>query len=153
MVKVMFVCHGNICRSPMAEFVFRDIVEKNGRVGDYTAVSSATSTEEIGNPVHIGTAEKLKEQGISCAGKYAVRLAPEDLDQYDYFIGMDQRNVANIRRILGGTYENRVFRLMDVTGRPGDIADPWYTGDFEKTYGDIYEGCMCLFHRLEEKGF
>lgn len=138
----MFVCHGNICRSPMAEFVMKDLVKQKGLEDMFVIASSATSTEEIGNPVHYGTKTKLKEHGISTFGKYAVQLAKKDYDKYDYFIGMDGRNIMNMNRILGGDPKGRISMLLDYTNRKGqDIADPWYTGNFERTYKDIKEGC------------
>ena len=144
MINVMFVCHGNICRSPMAEFLFRDIVTKKGLGGDFYIASSATSTEEIGNPVHYGTRNKLNEYGISTKGKYAVQLTRKDYDKYDYLIGMDQRNIININKIVGSDGKNKVKKLLDFTANSRDIADPWYTGDFDQTYRDIYEGCEAL---------
>ena len=146
MIKVMFVCHGNICRSPMAEFVLKDIVEKRGLKNQFIITSSATSTEEIGNPVHHGTRNKLKEYGISTAGKTAVQLRKKDYDSYDYILGMEERNVVNMLRILGHDNENKVKRLLDYSDHPRDIADPWYTGDFNKTYEDVVEGCEALLH-------
>jgi protein-tyrosine phosphatase len=151
-IKIMFVCHGNICRSPMAEFVFKDIAEKN-RVSDkFIIESSATSTEEIGNPVHYGTRNKLKEYNISCEGKYAVQLEYSDYPEYDYIIGMDNRNIRNIMHIIKNDSDGKVFRLLDFTERKGhDIADPWYTGNFDETYNDIFEGCTELFRFLTHK--
>ena len=129
MTKILFVCHGNICRSPMAEFMLKDLVKKRGMERDFLIASSATSAEEIGNPVHPGTASRLAREGISTAGKYAVQLKRTDYDRYDYFLGMDQWNIRNMKRILGGDPENKVHLLLDFTGRPGEeIADPWYTG-------------------------
>ena len=148
----MFVCHGNICRSPMAEFVFKDIVEKNGVSDRFIIKSSATSTEEIGNPVHHGTKNKLREYNISCEGKYAVQLKKSDYAEYDYIIGMDSWNIKNIMRIIGSDADGKVFRLLDFTKRKGnDIADPWYTGNFDDTYNDILEGCTAFFSFLNDK--
>lgn len=153
MVRVLFVCHGNICRSPMAEFMLKDLVKKRGMERDFLIASSATSAEEIGNPVHPGTASRLAREGISTAGKYAVQLKRTDYDRYDYFLGMDQWNVRNMKRILGGDPENKVHLLLDFTGRPGEeIADPWYTGDFERAYADILEGCTGFLRQLEGQG-
>lgn len=153
MISVLFVCHGNICRSPMAEFVLKDLVKKRGMEGDFVIASAATSTEEIGNPVHPGTARRLGREGISTAGKYAVQLKRADYDRYDYFLGMDHWNVGNMERILGGDPEHKIHLLLDFAGRPGEeIADPWYTGDFERTYGDILEGCTGFLRRLEGQG-
>lgn len=144
MIKILFICHGNICRSPMAEFVMKDMVKKAGAEKDFSIASAATSTEEIGNPVHHGTRRKLKEFGISVDGKYAVQLRKDDYGKYDYLIGMDHMNIRNMLRILRDDPENKVCRLLDFTGHPRDIADPWYTGNFDVTYEDIREGCEAL---------
>lgn len=144
MIKVLFVCHGNICRSPMAEFVLKDMVEKMGLKESFLIASSATSTEEIGNPVHHGTRNKLKEYGISTKGKYAVQLNKKDYEKYDYFLGMDDRNISNMKRILGQDLGKKIYKLLDFTGNSRDIADPWYTGNFDKTYEDVYEGCKAF---------
>ncbi|MEE1224260.1 MAG: low molecular weight protein-tyrosine-phosphatase [Clostridia bacterium] len=141
MIKVMFVCHGNICRSPMAEFVFRDMVQKEKLSDKIHVASSATSREEIGNSVHYGTRKKLAEFGISTEGKYARQLTKTDYRDYDYIIAMDSQNIRNISRIIGRDTENKVCKLLDFTNRGGDIADPWYTGNFDRTYEDVYEGC------------
>jgi protein-tyrosine phosphatase len=144
MIKVLFICHGNICRSPMAEFVFKDMVKKIGMEKDFYIASAATSTEEIGNPVHYGTRNKLREYNISVDGKRAVQLTKQDYDKYDYILGMEERNVLNIYRIIGEDKDKKVCRLLDFSNNPRDIADPWYTGDFDKTYEDVYEGCQAL---------
>lgn len=144
MIRVMFVCHGNICRSPMAEFVFKDLVKKRGLEDLFIIESSATSTEEIGNPVHRGTRNKLNEYGISTEGKRAVQLSKRDYDKYDYLIAMDEWNIRNMQRILGHDPKKIVFRLLDFTDKSRDIADPWYTGNFDQTYSDIYQGCKSL---------
>lgn len=150
MIKVLFVCLGNICRSPMAEFVFRDLVNKR-EMGDLFSVSSAaTSREELGSPVHYGTVQKLKEVGISTAGKYAVQLKKQDYVNYDYIIGMEYRNIRNIERIIGADPLHKVHRLLDFSVNPRDIADPWYTGNFEKTYKDVAEGCEGLLEYILE---
>lgn len=140
MIKILFICHGNICRSPMAEFVFRDMVEKRGMATEFLIASAATSTEEIGNPVHYGTAGLLAKKGISTAGKHAVQLRLADYDKYDYFIGMDSYNIRNMKRMLGGDPDNKIYKLLEFAGSTRDVADPWYTGDFEKTYRDIKTG-------------
>ena len=150
MRKIMFVCHGNICRSPMAEFVFKDIVKRAGREKDFVIKSSATSNEEIGNPVHYGTVRKLSQYGISCSGKYAARLTREDYDKYDMFIGMDSYNHINMLKIFGGDPDGKIHSMLEFVGLNRDIADPWYTGDFDKTYDDIKAGCEALFKNLEE---
>lgn len=152
MIKILFICHGNICRSPMAEFVMRDMVTKRGLGGQFYIASSATSREEIGNPVHPGTRKKLKELGISTAGKYAVQLKKKDYQEYDYLIGMDEWNIRNILRIVGSDPQGKVHKLLEFAGSGRDIADPWYTGNFELTYEDIREGCEGLLsHILREK--
>ena len=140
MIKVLFICHGNICRSPMAEFLLKDIVQKRGVADDFYIASAATSTEEIGNPVHYGTRNKLAQYGISTAGKYAVQLRRDDYDKYDYLLGMDEWNIRNMLRILKQDPEKKVHRLLDFSDNPRDIADPWYTGNFDVTYQDIMEG-------------
>lgn len=151
LISIEFICHGNICRSPMAEFVFRDMVRKAGLAARIDIASAATSTEEIGNPVHPKTRKKLKEHGISADGKCAIRLERGDYARYDYLIGMDQNNIRNMNRILGGDPEGKFYRLLDFTERPGDIADPWYTGDFDATYRDVAEGCRGLLSQLSTK--
>ena len=148
MIKVLFICLGNICRSPMAEFVFRDMVQKRGLADRFHIASAATSSEELGNPVHRGTTEKLKEYGISTKGKYAVQLKKKDYQEYDYLIGMEYRNIRGIQRIIGSDSEHKVSMLLDFTGNPRDIADPWYTGDFDATYEDIVEGCEALLEYI-----
>ncbi len=152
MIKILFVCHGNICRSPMAEFVMKDIVKKNGKEQMFHIASAATSMEEIGNGVHYGTRNKLREVGISTAGKYAVRMERRDYEEYDYLIGMDSMNIRNMERIAGGDSEGKIYKLLDFTKRAGaDIADPWYTGNFEVTYDDVLEGCQGLFRHIMEQ--
>lgn len=148
MIKIMFVCHGNICRSPMAEFVFKDMVQKKGLQEQFSIASSATSTEEIGNPVHRGTRRKLAEYGISSDGKCAIQFRRADYDSYDYIIAMDSNNVRNISRIIGHDSDGKISRLLDFTNRPGDIADPWYTGNFDLTYHDVMEGCESLLTQI-----
>lgn len=148
MIKVLFICHGNICRSPMAEFILKDMVKKIHRSDDFLIASAATSTEELGNPVHPGTRSLLREHGISTAGKYACRMTKKDYDEYDYLIGMDSWNIRNILRITGGDEEHKICRLLDFTDHPRDIADPWYTGDFDTTYADVLEGCEALLKQL-----
>ena len=155
MKKIMFVCHGNICRSPMAEFIFKKLAAERKVAHKYYVASSATSREEIwgdvGNPVYPPARAELKKHGISCDGKRAVQLEASDYEKYDLFIGMDSRNIANMSRILGGDPENKISKLMDYTDRGGDVADPWYTERFDVTYRDIYDGCTALLLVLEEK--
>ena len=148
MYKILFVCHGNICRSPMAEFVMKDIVAKAGKSDEFIIASCATSTEEIGNPVHYGTKRKLAEVGISCDKKRAVQLTKSDYDRYDYLIGMDEWNIRNIKRITGGNPERKIFKMMSFSGSSRDVADPWYTGDFEATWKDVTEGCQGLLEYI-----
>ena len=152
MIKVLFICHGNICRSPMAEFVLKDMVKKQGIEKDFFIASAATSTEEIGNSVHPGTRNKLKSVGISCEGKYAVKLMKYDYNSYDFLIGMETVNVKNIIRIVEEDPLGKVYRLLDFSNKPRDIADPWYTGRFNDTYEDIYEGCRAFLKYLEKNG-
>ena len=147
MIKIMFVCHGNICRSTMAEFVLKDMVKKLGISEEFYIASSATSREEIGNPVHHGTRKILKEHGISCDGKVAVQLTKKDYETYDYIIPMDTMNVRNIHHIIGNDSLGKVKKLLDFADG-GDIADPWYTGDFQVTYRDVMTGCEALLKYL-----
>ncbi len=151
MIKILFVCHGNICRSPMAEFVMKDLVKKKGVEDQFYIASAATSNEEIGNGVHPGTRKKLGEFGISTTGKRAIRLTKADYEKYDFILGMEAYNLINIRRIIGKDEAKKVYRLLDFSSRPRDIDDPWYTGDFDKTYEDVYEGCEALLRYLLEK--
>ena len=148
MHRVLFVCHGNICRSPMAEFVMKDLVRKAGLEDDFSIASAATSTEEIGNPVYPPARRKLAEHGIGCAGKTARQLRREDYDRFDLLIGMDGANLRNMRRICGGDPEGKLSLLLDWAGRSGDVADPWYTGDFEATWQDVLAGCQGLLDAL-----
>lgn len=151
MYKILFVCHGNICRSPMAEFVMKDIVKKAGRSDEFYIASCATSTEEIGNPVHHGTRRKLAEVGISCDGKRAVQLTKSDYNKYDYIIAMDEMNIRNIMRIIKSDPECKVSLLLSHAGMSGSIADPWYTGNFNDTYRDVLLGCKALFNEIVSK--
>ena len=153
MIKILFVCHGNICRSPMAEFLLKDMVSKLGFAQEFYIASAATSTEEIwngiGNPVYPPARQELVRHGISCEGKRAVQLKKADYAAYDYLIGMDQWNIRNMMRIVKQDPEHKIYRLLEFTDRPGDdIADPWYTGQFERTYQDIMEGCTGLLKHL-----
>jgi protein-tyrosine phosphatase len=146
--RILFVCHGNICRSPMAEFVMKDLVEKAGVAHQFLIESAATSTEEIGNSVYPPARRKLAEHGISCQGKTARQMTRLDYGRYDLLIGMDSWNIRNMRAISGGDPEGKIRMLMDYTNRPGDVADPWYTGDFEATWRDVLEGCEALLSQL-----
>ena len=140
MIKILFICHGNICRSPMAEFLCKDLVAKQGLAEQFEIASAATSTEEIGNPVHRGTVQKLAEYGISAKGKKARQMTRADYEHYDYLIGMDDWNIRNMMRILGSDPDKKVYKLLEFAGSSRDIADPWYTGNFDETYDDIMEG-------------
>lgn len=148
MIKLLFVCHGNICRSPMAEFVMKDIVAKAGLSERFEIASAATSTEEIGNPIYPHAKRKLNEHGISCAGHRARQLTKADYGYYDLLIGMDQANLRNMHRICGGGCAGKIHLLLEYAGRPGDVADPWYTRDFEATWRDVEDGCRGLLERL-----
>lgn len=149
MTRILFVCLGNICRSPMAEFVMKDLVKKAGLESQFRIASAATSTEEIGNPVYPPARRKLAEHGIGCAGKTARQLTRADYKQYDLLIGMDSANLRNMRRICGGDPDGKMHLLMEYAGHPSDVADPWYTGDFETTWWDVLSGCKGLLERLQ----
>lgn len=142
--KILFVCHGNICRSPMAEFVMKKLVGERGLENEFEIASAATSTEEIGNPVYPPARRKLAEHGIGCQGKTARQMTSDDYRYYDLIIVMDHNNVRNLRRLLGDDTEHKIHLLMDFSQRPGDVADPWYTGDFEATWRDVWDGCNGL---------
>lgn len=148
MIKVLFVCHGNICRSPMAEFLMKDLVKKAGLESQFHIESAATSREELGNPVYPPARRKLAEHGINCGGHAARQLTSRDYDKYDLLIGMDSANLRDMHRICGGDYAGKMSLLMDHTARPGNVADPWYTGDFEATWRDVLEGCQGLLKEL-----
>ena len=151
MIKVLFVCTGNICRSPMAEYLFRDLVQKEGLSGKFSISSAATSSEEIGNPVHRGTRQILNDLGISCAEKRAVQMTRRDYETYDYLIGMDNWNIRQMRRITDGDPDRKIFQLLDFTGSSREIEDPWYTGDFQTTYQDVETGCRAFLNELRRK--
>ena len=143
-VKILFICHGNICRSPMAEFVMKDMVKKAGLDWKFEIASAATSTEEIGNPVYPPARRKLAEHGISCKGKTARQMSRRDYDNYDLLIGMDRYNMRNMRSICGGDPEGKLRMLLN-----RDVADPWYTGNFDETYADVVQGCAALLEELK----
>ena len=147
MIKVMFVCHGNICRSPMAEFIMKKLVADAGLSGDFLIASSATSTEELGNPVYPPARAELAKHGIGCAEKTAVQLKKSDYGKYDYFIGMDTANIRNMNRIFGSDPDGKIYKLLTFAGRSDDVSDPWYSRDFGKAYADIEEGCRGLFQQ------
>lgn len=152
MIKVLFVCLGNICRSPMAEMVFKDMVKKKGLENDFFIDSAATSREAIGEGIYYGTRDILKEQGIPYTEHISRQMTKQDYNKFDYILGMEQRNINNILRIVGADKDNKVYRLLDFSENPRDIADPWYTGNFEITYNDVEEGCKkFLEYILKEK--
>ena len=152
MIKVMFVCHGNICRSPMAEFILKKLVRDADVQDDFYICSSATSTEEIwngkGNPVYPPAKRELLKHNIVCDGKCAVQLKKADYDKFDYFIGMDRANIRNMNIILGNDPSGKIYKLMSFAGTGDDVADPWYSGDFETTYNDILLGCKGFLNYL-----
>ena len=152
MIKVLFICHGNICRSPMAEFVFKDLVAKRGLSDQFHIESAATSTEELGNPVDPPARRKLNSLGIDCSGKRARQMNKSDYDKFDYLIGMDAYNMRNINRICGGDPDGKVYKMLAIAGESRDVADPWYTGDFEATYRDVLKGSEAFLDMLKEQG-
>ena len=147
-VRILFICHGNICRSTMAQFVMQDLVEKAGRGGDFVIDSAAISTEEIGNPPHHGTVAKLRQMGVPVGSHRARQIRRADYDSWDHIIYMDAENARGLRRILGEDPQGKVSRLLDWTDRPADVADPWYTGNFDATYRDVLAGCQALLANL-----
>ncbi len=149
MKKILFVCHGNICRSPMAEFIMKDIVKKAGMDDQFHIESAATSTEEIGNSVYTPARRKLAEHGISCEGKTARQMTRSDYDRFDLLVGMDEWNIRNMKRIAGGDPDRKIFKMLDFTSRHGDVADPWYTGNFDATWRDCLEGCEMIFQQYK----
>lgn len=149
MIKVLFVCLGNICRSPMAEFVFKDMVKQMGCEKEFYIESAATSNEEAGNRMHYGTVSKLKEMNIPFGDKRSRQLTHADYDKFDYILGMDSSNIKNIFRIVGDDPDNKICRLLDYSSVPRDIADPWYTGNFDATYADILDGCKAFTDYLK----
>ena len=151
MTKILFICHGNICRSPMAEFIMKDMVRKMKLDRDFVIASCATSREELGNPVYPPARAELAKHNISCNGKYAVQLKADDYDRYDYLVAMDSMNMRNIFRIIDADPENKIKKLMDYTPRGGDVADPWYTDRFDIAYRDISEGCQALLDEILSK--
>ena len=153
MIRVLMVCLGNICRSPMAEFIFRDMVKKRGLENKIQCASAGTSDEEWGNPVYPPARRKLAELGIDCAGKRARQMNREDYRAFDYLLGMEGRHLNQMRRICGGDPEGKIHLLLEASPRPRDIADPWYTGDFDSACRDITEGCELWLNRLEKEHF
>ena len=148
MIKILFICHGNICRSPMAEFVMKKLVRERGMEDQFSIASAATSTEEIGNGVYPPVRSLLAQHGIDCSGKTARQMTKRDYAEYDLLIGMDSANLRNMNRICGGDPEGKIHLLLDYTDRPGNVADPWYTRDFEATWRDVNEGCRALLESL-----
>lgn len=151
-IRVLFICHGNICRSPMAEFILKDIVTKRGIADQFEIASAATSTEEIwngvGNPVYPPARGELARHGISCKGKRAVQLTASDYDHYDYLIGMDSVNMRNIERMTGHRRGDKIYKMLEFAGRDADVRDPWYSGNFRETYEDVVEGCQAFLDWL-----
>jgi len=149
MIKILFVCHGNICRSPMAEFVMKDMVKKAGLEDQFEIASAATSTEELGNPVYLPARRIMAAHGLRCDGKYARQITKQDYSKWDMLVCMDQRNLRNIDRIIHGDPDGKVSLLLDHAGIHRDVADPWYTGDFEATWQDVTLGCKALLEKLK----
>ena len=148
MIKILFVCHGNICRSVMAQFVLQDMVNRRGLAAQFLIDSAATSREELGNGPHYGVLQKLRKAGVPVLAHRARQIVPADYARYDMLIGMDRANLQNMRRMFGGDPAGKCSLLLDYTARPGEIADPWYTGNFDETYDDVLEGCTALLERL-----
>ena len=153
MIKVLFICHGNICRSPMAEFVMKDMVRDAGLEEEIQIASAATSTEEIGNPVYPPVRRLLQQHGIDCAGHAARQLRRDDYNSWDFLVGMDHANIRNMNRICGGDPEGKIHLLLEYAGRPEEeVADPWYTRDFEATWRDVQAGCTGLLKQILAEG-
>ena len=152
MIKVLFICHGNICRSTMAQSVFAHMVKRQGIAHLFHIESGATSTEELGNPPHYGTVNKLRQVGIPVIPHRATQIKKADYAQYDYLIGMDTANIRNMHRMLGGDPEGKIFKLLTFAGSDADVADPWYTRNFDVTYEDVVRGCEGFLAFLRERG-
>ena len=151
MIKILFICHGNICRSPMGEFILKDLAAKAGLADRFHIESAATSTEEIGNPVYPPARRKLAQHGIDCAGKTARQLTAADYGRFDLLLSMDRANIRNMTRICGGDPQGKIHLLMEYAGHPGrEVADPWYTGDFDAAWDDVLAGCQGLLRKIEE---
>ncbi len=151
MIKVLFICHGNICRSPMAEFVFKDMVRKRGIEDQFIIASAATSTEEIGNDIHRGTRGILRIHNIPYSSREARQMTKKDYEEYDYIVGMDTMNIRNMNRMFNNDPDGKIYKLLAFTGSGRDVADPWYTGNFDVTYDDVVEGCTALLAQLTAK--
>ena len=148
-IKVSFICHGNICRSPMAEFIFKHLIESENLAHRFYVDSKAVSYEETGNPIYPPARQELKKHGISCDGKVAVTITKQDYDNYDYFVYMDDWNYRILSRIFGNDKDCKVYKLLSFLGSNNDVSDPWYTGDFTTTYNDIYSGCVAFLNYLK----
>lgn len=148
MIKILFICHGNVCRSTMSQFVFQDMVNQCGKQREFHIDSAATSREEIGNGPHYGTVRKLKEEGVPVLHHRARQMTGQDYDRYDYLIGMDSANIRNMIRIAGGDSDGKIYKLLEFAGEERDIADPWYTGNFDRTYEDVTKGCKALLKKF-----
>ncbi len=149
MIKVLMICHGNICRSTMAEFVLKDMVEKRGMSKRFVINSAATSREELGNDIHPGTKRKLREQGIPFESRRSVRVTQSDYEYYDYLICMDKNNIRNLSRIIPADPQSKITLLLEFAGKNQDIADPWYTGNFDITYEDVVIGCEAFLNKVQ----
>ena len=150
MVKILFVCHGNICRSPMAEFVMKDLVRRKGEENEFFIASAATSREELGNGVYPPVKRILAAMGIDCSGKRARQVTKADYAEFDYIVCMDKNNMRNIKYIIPSDPENKIFMLLSLTDTPRDVADPWYTGDFDITKDDVLRGCNALYKHIKK---
>lgn len=150
MHKILFVCHGNICRSPMAEFVMKDLVRKAGLEKDFLIESAATSTEEIGNDIHYGTRTKLQKEGVPFSRRAARQITARDYEYYDYLVAMDEENLYYMNRRWNNDPDNKISLLLEFAGKTREIADPWYTGNFDQTYLDVVEGCEALLKAVNK---
>ena len=149
MIKVLFICHGNICRSPLAEIVFKKMVEDEGLSYNFLIDSAATSREEIGNPIYPPVRDLLRRRGVSYEPHYARQVTREEMEEFDYIVCMERYNVRNLERLFGHDFNSKISLLLDYTSKPGDVADPWYSGDFETTWNDVNEGCRGLLEKLK----